>query len=63
MIITTTQGDIEEHLLEKRTGSCDSPTDTAHWIEYWKDGELVHRSVHLIIKELPAVAGDTTSFS
>ena len=34
--VTTTKGDMDESLLEKRTGW--------GWVEYWLDGELVHRS-------------------
>jgi hypothetical protein len=50
MMITTTKGDMDESLLEKREGSVDNDTETTSWVEYWLDGELVHRSVHMILK-------------
>lgn len=50
MMITTTKGDMDESLLEKREGSVDNDTETTSWIEYWLDGELVHRSVHMTLK-------------
>ena len=49
-MITTTKGDMDESLLEKREGSVDNDTETTSWVEYWLDGELVHRSVHMILK-------------
>lgn len=50
MMITTTKGDMDESLLEKREGSVDNDTETTSWVEYWLDGELVHRSVHMVLK-------------
>ena len=50
MMITTTKGDMDESLLEKREGSVDNDTETTSWVEYWLDGELVHRSVHMTLK-------------
>ena len=50
MMITTTKGDMDESLLEKREGSVDNDTETTSWVEYWLDGELVHRSVNMILK-------------
>lgn len=51
MLVTTIYGDTEESELEKKTGVTDNPNETATWVEYWKDGELVHRSVHVSVKE------------
>lgn len=34
--VTTSKGEIEERDLEKKEGP--------GWVEYWLDGELVHRS-------------------
>jgi hypothetical protein len=50
MIVTTTKGDMDDSLLEKREGSIDTDTETTSWIEYWLEGELVHRSVHMALK-------------
>jgi len=53
MTVTTTKGEMDESLLEKREGY-DPPTHPenpfslgARWVEYWLNGELVHRSVAL----------------
>jgi hypothetical protein len=50
MMITTTKGEMDESLLEKREGSLDNDTETTSWVEYWLDGEMVHRSVHMVLK-------------
>lgn len=49
-MITTTKGEMDESLLEKREGSLDNDTETTSWVEYWLDGEMVHRSVHMVLK-------------
>lgn len=49
-LINTTKGDMDESLLEKREGSVENDNETTHWTEYWLDGELVHRSVHVTLK-------------
>lgn len=50
MIVNTTKGEMDDSLLEKREGSTDNDTETTSWVEYWLDGELVHRSVHMALK-------------
>lgn len=49
-LITTTKGDMDEALLEKRDGAIESDNETTRWTEYWLDGELVHRSVHVTLR-------------
>lgn len=56
-MITTTKGDMDESLLEKREGSIDNDNEMTNWVEYWLDGELVHRSVHVTLKKVPSFAG------
>jgi len=56
-LITTTKGDMDESLLEKREGSVDNDNELTTWVEYWLDGELVHRSVHVTLKKVPSFAG------
>ena len=41
---------MDESLLEKREGSIDNETETTSWVEYWHEGELVHRSVNMVLK-------------
>ncbi len=50
MIVNTTKGEMDESLLEKREGSVENDTETTSWVEYWLDGEMVHRSVHMALK-------------
>ena len=63
MIVTTTKGDMDTSLLEHRSGEVDNDNEATTWIEYWLDGELVHRSVHVTLKKMPSFAGgETASF-
>ena len=57
MLIETTKGLMDEALLEKREGELDNDNERTHWVEYWLDGELVHRSAHVILK--PGVAAQS----
>lgn len=49
--VTTTKGDMDDSLLEKREGSLDNENEFTQWVEYWHEGELVHRSVHVHLKQ------------
>ena len=51
MLITTTKGEMEESLLVKRAGTVDNEHEYTVWVEYWHEGELVHRSVHVTLKK------------
>lgn len=63
-IITTIYGDMDEADLVKTEGSIDNNVESTTWVEYRKPGsdEIVHRSVHMTLKEMPvwseAVAGE-----
>jgi len=57
-MINTTKGPMDETLLEHRAGTDESITETVDWVEYYLEGELVHRSVHLTLKELPTTKTD-----
>jgi hypothetical protein len=50
-LVTTTKGEMDESLLEKKQGSVDNENELTNWTEYWLDGELVHRSVHVHLKQ------------
>jgi hypothetical protein len=50
MLVTTTKGEMDDSLLERRDGSVENDTETTSWVEYWLDGEMVHRSVHMALK-------------
>lgn len=50
-LVMTTKGEMDESLLEKRTGVDENDHERASWVEYWHEGELVHRSVHIVLKK------------
>jgi hypothetical protein len=56
-LVTTTKGDMDESLLVKQEGTVDNDNETTSWVEYWLDGELVHRSAHVTLKKMPSFAG------
>jgi hypothetical protein len=62
-LITTTLGDMEASLLEKKEGSVDNDHEFTTWTEYWLEGELVHRSVHVQLKKSVELAVDAASFN
>ena len=51
MIVTTIHGDMDDSQLTKREGHLDNDHEYTNWVEYWLDGELVHRSVHVRLKK------------
>jgi hypothetical protein len=50
MKVTTTKGEMDDSLLEKREGNYDDDNESTVWIEYYLDAELVHRSAHVKLK-------------
>ena len=62
MIVTTTKGDMDDSLLEHRSGEADNENELTTWVEYWLNEELVHRSVHVTLKKMPPVGGETGTF-
>ena len=62
-MITTTKGDMDESLLEKREGTIDNDNETTTWVEYWLDGELVHRSAHVQLKKAVTFSAEAASFT
>jgi len=62
-LVTTTKGEMDDSLLEHRSGEIDNDNELTTWDEYWLDGELVHRSAHVKLKKMPSFAGgETASF-
>ena len=61
MIVTTTKGEMDDSLLEHRSGTVDDENEFTTWTEYWLDGELVHRSAHVTLKKMPGFAGAETA--
>lgn len=56
MIVITTKGEMDDSLLEKREGVVDNEHEYTQWVEYWLEGELIHRSAHVRLKK-PVVLG------
>jgi len=50
-LVNTTKGEMDDSLLEKKEGSVDNDNEYTTWVEYWLDGELVHRSAHVQLKK------------
>jgi len=53
---------MDASLLEHRTGEVDNENEHTVWDEYWLDGELVHRSVHVTLKKY-TVTGEAIAAS
>lgn len=51
MMVMTTRGEMDDSLLEKQTGVVESEKEHTEWVEYWFEGEMVHRSVNMQLKE------------
>ena len=62
-LVNTTKGEMDEALLEKREGSLDNDNESTTWVEYWLDGELVHRSVHVALKKNVSSVAEAATFN
>lgn len=63
MLVTTTKGEMDDSLLEKREGSVDNENELTSWVEYWFEGELVHRSAHVTLKKMPPIGGEAAAIA
>ena len=63
MLVTTTKGEMDDSLLEKREGTVDNDNELTTWVEYWLEGELVHRSAHVTLKKMPPIGGEAASIA
>ena len=62
MIVTTTKGEMDDSLLERREGSVDNDNESTTWVEYWLADELVHRSAHVRLKKPTISISEAGSF-
>jgi hypothetical protein len=53
---------MDDSLLEKREGSLDNEIESTTWVEYWLEGELVHRSAHVTLKTGPSLFAEAAEF-
>jgi hypothetical protein len=60
-LVTTTYGEMDESFLQKKEGVYENDNEYTTWVEYWKDDELVHRSAHVTLKQMPGFAGGETA--
>lgn len=50
-LINTTHGLMDASLLRKEEGCIENEYEKTTWVEYWLEGELVHRSVNMELKQ------------
>jgi hypothetical protein len=62
-MVTTTKGEMDESLLEKKEGFVDNDNEYTTWVEYWHEGELVHRSAHVTLKKTVTLSAEAASFN
>lgn len=60
-LITTTKGEMDAALLERKDGFVDNENEYTTWVEYWHEGELVHRSVHVTLKKALTLSAEAAS--
>ena len=53
---------MDESLLEKKEGLVNNDHEYTAWVEYWLEGELVHRSVHVQLKKSVGLKVEAASF-
>jgi len=62
LIVTTTKGEMDDSLLEKREGTFEDDNELTTWVEYWLEGEMVHRSAHVTLKRSLPIGGEVGTF-
>ena len=53
--VQTTRGEMDEADLVKKEGAIENDREFTKRVEYWFENELVHRSVHVHLKQTPAL--------
>jgi hypothetical protein len=61
-LVTTTKGEMDDSLLEKREGTFEDDNELTTWVEYWLESELVHRSAHVTLKRSLPIGGEVGTF-
>lgn len=54
---------MDEALAEKREGGFENDHEKTAWVEYWLEGNLIHRSAHVHLKETPSIGVISGSFA
>lgn len=61
--VFTTKGYMDESLLERREFvDRDDDNERTVVVEYWLNGENVHRSVHITLKRSPSIFSEVGGF-
>lgn len=53
LLINTTKGPRLEAAMQRKDGAVDNDNERTEWVEFWEGGELIHRSVDIVLKQLP----------
>ena len=61
--VQTTRGEMDEADLVKKEGAIENDREHTKWVEYWFENELVHRSVHVHLKQTPALFPELETFN
>lgn len=61
-MITTTKGLMDEATLRRVDGELDNANEHTKWVEFYDGDELVHRSVHVHLKEGAPMVGEQGAF-
>ena len=60
--VSTIYGPMDVARLTRKDGVVENGHERTTWVEYWLHDELVHRSVHVTLKESPMLAVEQTGF-
>ncbi|WP_461521587.1 hypothetical protein [Porticoccus sp.] len=60
--VNTIYGEMDVAGLEKQEGVIDNDNEHTVWVEYHLKGELVHRSVHVTLKQGLDMVGEVEGF-
>ncbi len=55
-MIDTIDGRRDEAGLRRVDGAIENDNESTSWVEYWDGDRLVHRSVHVTLKEAGVIA-------
>ncbi len=55
-MIDTIDGPRDEAELRRLDGAIENDNESTSWVEYWDGLRLVHRSVHVTLKETGVIA-------
>lgn len=62
LLINTTKGPRAEAAMERRDGVVDNENEHTEWVEFWEAGEIIHRSVSIVLKQLPPAGAEIGIF-